>query len=249
MLNGMTLESFLLSIPELPMQVAKRLQEQDGLSEDMANLISSDRSTLSFYENTIQKIQKSLIHESQSIEDTKQIANMTANWLCNDLFALIKSYNFNHSQSKSIEDIEGDRDEASHEYTVSVDYSRVDVARFSSMLVLLLKGSISSTQAKKILSIMFHEDLTSDAATIAQSKGWKLIKDLQELERMCRQVIFDTRNKDQLDQYRKGGKHIRKLSKFYFGEVMSFSGGNAHPEWLEVALEKVLTEANDQKGI
>jgi Asp-tRNA(Asn)/Glu-tRNA(Gln) amidotransferase B subunit len=259
MLNGMTLESFLsTSVPELPMQVTKRLVDQDGLSEDMAHLISSDRSTLSFYESTVKCIHKALQDGPLSAEDAHRIPTITANWLCNDLYALIKgTIMVSRSQTlhpskggKAInEDEDHDDDTSNNDLVPSVEHSRVDVARFSSLLVLLIQGSISSTQAKKILGIMFHEDYTNNAATIAQSKGWKLIKSLQELENMCRQVVFDPRNKDQLDQYRQGGKHIRKLTKFYVGEVMSLSGGNAHPEWLEVALERILIEVNEHKGV
>ena len=246
----MTLESFLsTSVPELPMQVAKRLVEHDTLTEDVAILISSDRHTLSFYETTVNIIKKALENNPVSANDADRIPHIVANWLCNDLYALIKdSITVSRSQQQSQSKTKAGGEDEYHDYAsinlmASMERSTVDAFRFSSLLLMLLQGTISSTQAKKILRIMFYEDMESDAATIARQRGWKLIKDEDELETLCQQVVFDSTNKGQLEQYRMGGKNIKKISKFYLGEVMASCGGNAHPELLQKVLDKVLTDA------
>lgn len=89
---------------------------------------------------------------------------------------------------------------------------------------------------------MYKEDLVSGPKEIADTRGWKLITDSTELKELCRGIILNPANQKQLDQYNQGGKHIKKMKKFFIGKIMSASYGNAHPELLKEALDDTLHE-------
>jgi aspartyl-tRNA(Asn)/glutamyl-tRNA(Gln) amidotransferase subunit B len=141
-----------------------------------------------------------------------------ANWLCNDLFALVK---------------EG---VAEDEY--SVEYSRVSGVQLGQLVAQMVEGSISTTMAKKILNLMYHEELAKSPRLIAEERNLQVITDLDTLEEICKQVI--EQHDSQLEQYKKGGKHVRKMKKFFLGKAMAHSRGNAQPELLSDALDEML---------
>jgi aspartyl-tRNA(Asn)/glutamyl-tRNA(Gln) amidotransferase subunit B len=104
----------------------------------------------------------------------------------------------------------------------------------------LEQGLISTPLGKKILTTMYEEELGKSPRVIAEERGWKVISDMQQLRDICRRVIAE--NEDQLTQFKQGGKHVRKVTKFFVGKAMAASKGNAHPELLQDALIDVLEE-------
>ena len=206
----------------------ERLISQYGISEASAIIITSDRPAIAFFEETIQLCITDL--ENSEGVDKSKIATMVANWLCNDLFALIKE--------SATRDLHG---EDIH-HPISVEYSNVDSTRLAKLMTLIVQETVSTTQAKKLLQVMFSDDLESLPGHIAEKNGWKLITNMDDLKQLCRDVILCERNSKQFDQYKQGGKNIRKMSKFFKGNIMKESKGNAHPELLGKALDLVLHE-------
>jgi aspartyl-tRNA(Asn)/glutamyl-tRNA(Gln) amidotransferase subunit B len=102
----------------------------------------------------------------------------------------------------------------------------------------MVEGSISTTMAKKILNLMYHEELAKSPRLIAEERNLQVITDLDTLEEICKQVI--EQHDSQLEQYKKGGKHVRKMKKFFLGKAMAHSRGNAQPELLSDALDEML---------
>jgi len=236
-LNCDTLEKFLgTNMPELPETALERLMKDYGISESLALIITADRPAIAFFEEAtkicLTEIDKSDVNHTH-------VSTNIANWLCNDLFSLIKDGATNRIES--VEDEEDD-DSASLNHPISVQFSKVSSSKLGSLVALVLSDVLSTTQAKKILGIMYQDDLLSSPLEIAQSNGWKLITDLDELQILCRNVILNPENQKQLEQYKKGGKHVRKMTKFYTGKIMAESKGNAHPEILNEALMKVLDD-------
>jgi aspartyl-tRNA(Asn)/glutamyl-tRNA(Gln) amidotransferase subunit B len=206
-LNGMTLEEFLATtLPELPEQATVRLQEEYGLSHDVALVITGDPPAVQMYELAVKVA-------------GEQLAGTVANWLCNDLFALVK-------------------DSAGGDQFPSVQYSRVNGTQLGELVVMMDEGSVSTTMGKKILACMYHEDIGKEPHQIAEERGWKVISNLDELRTICAQVI--NQHDAQLEQYKQGGKHVRKMKKFFAGKCMAHSRGNAHPELLQDMLEETL---------
>jgi len=157
------------------------------------------------------------------LPQSNKVESNVANWLCNNLFALIKEV--------------GDDDTA-----VSVQNSTVSGKQLGELVVLLLDGTISTPMGKKILRAMFYDDIGKHPRDIAEARNWKVISDAATLERICRDVVMDPANAKQLEQYKKGGKQIQKMEKFFVGKTMGAAGGNAHPELLRDALQNVLQE-------
>lgn len=267
-LEGKTLGEFLSDhLPALPEEEISRLITQYGLSEKMALIISSDRSVICMFENTVEVARQRLLNRTKQTNQSKiskgfdldfwgmhddvvinvkdQRASMStsldyvavavANWLCNDLFALVKESSDRRNEWNDV-------DESGLNHPISMQYSNVTATRLGELLALVLSEMISTTQGKRILKIMFEEDLKLSPAEIMELRGWRMIKDPIELRDLCRCIVMNPSNSKQLDLYRKSGKHVKKITKYFAGKVMMASDGNAHPERMNIALESVLKE-------
>eukprot|EP00553_Chaetoceros_curvisetus_P011852 CAMPEP_0204639156 /NCGR_PEP_ID=MMETSP0717-20131115/41937_1 /ASSEMBLY_ACC=CAM_ASM_000666 /TAXON_ID=230516 /ORGANISM="Chaetoceros curvisetus" /LENGTH=277 /DNA_ID=CAMNT_0051659157 /DNA_START=94 /DNA_END=927 /DNA_ORIENTATION=+ len=234
------LEQFLeAKLPELPEAALVRLMNQYGISEASSLILTSDRPAISFFEEAVRLLIDEL-GESINEETKRQVPIVISNWLCNDLFALIKESAT--TKDGPPEGIDTAESQSSLNHPISVKYSHVDAVRFSSLITLILKGVVSTTQAKKLLQVMYKDDHESLPMSIAEVKGWKLITNPVELRELCRSVVTDERQAKQLEQYRKGGKHVRKMIKFFKGKIMAESKGNAHPEGMAQALQDLMEE-------
>ena len=89
---------------------------------------------------------------------------------------------------------------------------------------------------------MYNEELETEPLAIAEANGWKLISDPVALKALCKNVLTHEKNRKQLEQYKQGGKHVRKMQKFFKGKIMAESKGNAHPELMANALQDVLEQ-------
>ncbi len=237
------LEQFLeAKLPELPEAALVRLMNQYGIAEASSLILTSDRPAISFFEDAVRLSINEQELEGKTIDEEtkKQVPVVISNWLCNDLFALIKE----SATAKDDSPIGGDTVEghSSLNHPISVKYSLVDAVRFSSLITLIMRGIVSTTQAKKLLQVMYKDDHESLPMSIAEANGWKLITDPSKLRELCRNVVTNEKQSKQLDQYRKGGKHVQKMIKFFKGKVMAESKGNAHPEGMAQALQDVLEE-------
>lgn len=258
--NGKTLEEFIENeLPELPEQATMRLMEEYGLNEATALVITSDRPAIEMFEDAVKVCIDALNssdassshddNENQKEKKNDLIAKVPVvigNWLCNDLFALVKesalSRDLNSTKKNNGGSSDSEEEDDGLVHPISMEYSNVDARRLGLLLSLVVDGIVSTTQGKKLLEVMYKEELDTDPQTIADERGWKLISDMNELNRLCEETILDAKNEKQLNQYKQGGKHVRKMKKFFIGKIMASSKGNAHPELLKVALDVTLDE-------
>ena len=220
------------NLPELPEEAINRLMHVYGISEASALIITSDRPAISFFVDSVALCEQELKGDNQI--DTVTVSITIANWLCNDLFALIKE---SASKKEEKESLEG-----ALNHPISVEYSNVSAEQLGSLVALILNETVSTTQAKKLLSVMYTEELNSLPLDIAEQNNWKLISNMDQLKSLCRDVIQHGKNAKQLEQYKLGGKNVRKMTKFFTGKIMAESRGNAHPELMGKALQLVLKE-------
>eukprot|EP00521_Asterionellopsis_glacialis_P008124 CAMPEP_0195288112 /NCGR_PEP_ID=MMETSP0707-20130614/4909_1 /TAXON_ID=33640 /ORGANISM="Asterionellopsis glacialis, Strain CCMP134" /LENGTH=390 /DNA_ID=CAMNT_0040347937 /DNA_START=1 /DNA_END=1173 /DNA_ORIENTATION=+ len=259
MLDGKSLERYLAdALPELPEAATLRLMKQYNIAEDIALVITSDPPALPMYELAVNTalqaieglIPSSLPENSGNIEENRQkIPIMCANWLCNDLFGLVKK---SATKSKSNQqndivqyDISMDNSPDDLIHPISVQYSPVNGKQLGLLISLILEGTVSTTVGKKILGVMFQEESSHELnpRNIAEERGWKMISDPLELRKICEGVILAVQHESQLEQYKKGGKNVWKMKKFFIGKAMKESKGNAHPEILKDTIQTVLEEA------
>ena len=234
--NNMTLKEFVEQhMPESPEVSKARLVNDYGLCEDVADVITGDPPAIALFEETVEtaKTYLAAVQRDEGIATDGRsdhlIPTLAANWLCNDLFALVK---------KSASD--GDADEGALNNPISVEYSTVGGKRLGALVAMVANGSLTTSMAKKVLTIMFEEDLQSFPNDIAQANGWQVISDMDTLIELCEGVVFGTKNASQLEQYKLGGKFLWKIEKFFVGKIMAASKGNAHPELMKEALATVL---------
>eukprot|EP00984_Skeletonema_dohrnii_P028599 scaffold18653_cov142-Skeletonema_dohrnii-CCMP3373.AAC.1 len=233
LLGSKSLEEFLERyMPESAEDATARLVEEYGLGESVAVLIASDPPAIVLFEDAV-SVAKAELGQEDNGDDSVDVSALVANFLCNDLYALIKK--------SAIEEAGDDEDKrATLLNSISVDRSTVDSQRLGLLIAMISNGTLTTSMAKKILTIMYKDDLTSSPGDIATSNGWEVISDMDVLVQLCTDVVHDPKNTKQLEQYKQGGKNTWKIEKFFVGKVMAQSNGNAHPEKMKEALASVL---------
>jgi len=234
----------LQKLPELPEQVITRFINQYGLKEDVACVLVSNHpplETIDFYEAAVKHCVEDLQHEenSPSKKESRDVGPSVANWLCNDLFALLKESSSSH-------------DNADPQSKHKPQYSAISPMQFGSLVAMTLDETVSVRAGKNILSILFtNADITQNPRQVAEQRGWKLLKDSIQLRQICNDVLLN--NQKQLFQYvdavreaRKTGipnKSVSKIEKFLLGKALAVSQGNAHPDLLLSELRQLLLDA------
>lgn len=231
--EGMTnVDAFIRqNLPELPAQAVQRLIQTYGLSEYQANVIAGDPPAIALFDTAMSVITA----EDRNSKQLTTLANTAANFLCNDLFGLVKEQHETLDGSAVVDD------ELDH--SVSVEHSNVSGKQLGELVLLLTEGTISSTMAKKLLVLLYTDRDCQGASPqqVAVDRGFQLITDLVALRQLCRNVIAD--HPEEMNVYRKGGKFVAKMQKLFTGKAMAASRGNAHPERLREVLLECLEEA------
>ena len=226
--SDLSLQQYILSnMPEMPEEAAARIRSVYGLSEDIAGIISNDPPAVGFFEEAVSSARL----EIADGVDPASIPTLVANWLCNDLYALVRRKvleSKNHPEEDSTPD------------DITVELSSVDGNRLGQLVALIANETLTSSMAKRVLNKMFNEGSTSSPSEIATANGWRVIKDMDTLVKLCQSVVFDPQNASQLQQF-KDGKKTWKIEKFFIGKIMAASKGNAHPELLKEALKTALS--------
>ena len=235
-----TVEEFLeQNLPELPDDARERLQDEYGLSEYLAGVITSDPPSIAFFDESVREAKAQLTDISD--REQRKISETTANLLCNELFALVREFEMQRLIEEGLIDSSGGGASDS-----SIRYSRVSGDQLGEVVALVLEGVISNTMAKQLLRVLYSDamegesDVTTSPRTVAKERGFQLIVDADELAALCRAAIES--NPTELEKYKLGGKFATKITKFFLGKAMGASRGNAHPERLNEVLAEVLDE-------
>lgn len=132
-----------------------------------------------------------------------------ANWLTSDLFGLHKNAN------------------------IEILDSPVSSAHLVELLALINKGTISTTIAKNVLSIMFETG--RGAADIVAERGLAVVTDQSAIDSLVDKVI--AANPDPVMQFKNGKTGALQ---FIIGQVMKESKGKAKPDLVrDVVIEKL----------
>ncbi len=237
---GCSLEEYVdklrMDLGESPEDAASRLVQDYGVSTDVAGVITGDPRAILLFEDTVKYAKSELISLNKSdadgkgevvIVDSNALSIMAANWMCNDLFALVKASTSDGGKSQSPESL--------------VDYSNIDGQRLGALIAMVAHGSLTSSMAKKVLSIMFIEGKQDHPKDIVMANGWQVIYDKETLIQLCNSVVFDPKNSSQLDQYKTGEEGKKwKIEKYFAGKIMAASRGNAHPKLMKESLSLVM---------
>src|SRR6202047_4110465 len=112
--------------------------------------------------------------------------------------------------------------------------SPVPPAELAALVGKVESGEINAASGKKVFARMF--DSGKPAAEIISAEGFSQISDAGEIERWCREVI--EKNADNVAKYRAGNEGV---FKFFVGQVIRASRGQANPQTVNETLTRLLS--------
>ncbi|MCA9682524.1 MAG: Asp-tRNA(Asn)/Glu-tRNA(Gln) amidotransferase subunit GatB [Myxococcales bacterium] len=111
----------------------------------------------------------------------------------------------------------------------------IDPAALAALIALVQSGAISRRTGKEVLDKAYDEGLSP--AQIVERDGLRQVSDSGAIEAMVREVM--DQNPAQVQQLRDGKDKVRG---FFVGQVMRKSRGQANPQLVQEALDKLLAE-------
>ncbi len=114
-----------------------------------------------------------------------------------------------------------------------ISESPVTPKGLAELLKLVDSGQITAASGKKVFASMFETG--QPAGKIIAAEGATQISDAGEIERLCREVV--EKNPDNVAKYRAGNEGV---FKFFVGQVMRASRGQANPQLVNETLKRLL---------
>jgi aspartyl-tRNA(Asn)/glutamyl-tRNA(Gln) amidotransferase subunit B len=115
----------------------------------------------------------------------------------------------------------------------SIEASPVSPGALAALVARVESGSITAGSGKNVFATMF--DTGKSAEEIIAAEGLSQIQDSSEIERISREVI--EKNPDNVAKYRGGNEGV---FKFFVGQVMRASRGQANPQIVNDILKRLL---------
>jgi aspartyl-tRNA(Asn)/glutamyl-tRNA(Gln) amidotransferase subunit B len=112
----------------------------------------------------------------------------------------------------------------------------VTPASLAELLGIVERGEITMASGKKVLAAMFAKGKT--AAEIIAAEGLAQITNSTAIEKIARAVV--AKSPENVAKYRSGSEGV---FKFFVGQVMKETRGQANPQLVNEILKKVLTES------
>jgi len=111
----------------------------------------------------------------------------------------------------------------------------VEAAALAELLAKIEKGEITAASGKKVFATMFETG--KRAAEIIAAEGLAQITDTSAIEKIAREIV--AKNADNAAKYRAGNEGV---FKFFVGQVMRETRGQANPQIVNEIVKRVLTE-------
>ena len=112
----------------------------------------------------------------------------------------------------------------------------VEPAALAELLAIVERGEITAASGKKVFATMF--DTGKKAADIIAAEGMSQISDSGAIETIARAVV--AKSPDNVAKYRSGSEGV---FKFFVGQVMRETRGQANPQIVNEILKRVLAES------
>ncbi|HEV2387525.1 MAG TPA: Asp-tRNA(Asn)/Glu-tRNA(Gln) amidotransferase subunit GatB [Candidatus Acidoferrales bacterium] len=111
--------------------------------------------------------------------------------------------------------------------------SRIPPAELAGLIARVERGEITAASGKRVFARMFETG--EPAAKIIASEGLEQIRDSDEIERIAREVV--ERDPANVAKYRAGNEGV---FKFFVGQVMRATRGQANPQVVNETLKRLL---------
>jgi aspartyl-tRNA(Asn)/glutamyl-tRNA(Gln) amidotransferase subunit B len=124
-----------------------------------------------------------------------------------------------------------------HDSDKEIEVSPVSPTALAELLKLVDSGEITAAIGKKVFATMFESG--RNANEIVAAEGLAQISDTSAIERAVREVI--EKNPDNVAKFRSGNEG---LFKFFVGQVMRATRGQANPQAVNEIVRKMLTDTH-----
>jgi aspartyl-tRNA(Asn)/glutamyl-tRNA(Gln) amidotransferase subunit B len=111
----------------------------------------------------------------------------------------------------------------------------VPAAALAELIAKVENGEITAASGKKVFAKMFETG--KSAADVIAAEGLSQISDTGAIERIAREVV--AKNPDNVAKYRAGNEGV---FKFFVGQVMRETRGQANPQLVNEVVKRVLSE-------
>jgi aspartyl-tRNA(Asn)/glutamyl-tRNA(Gln) amidotransferase subunit B len=118
----------------------------------------------------------------------------------------------------------------------TIEECPVAPAALAELLAIMERGEITAASGKKTFSEMF--DTGKTPAEIIAAGGMTQISDSGAIEKIARAIV--AKSPDNLAKYKTGNEGV---FKFFVGQVMRETKGQANPQMVNEILKRVLAEA------
>ena len=201
------LDELRASIPEMPADKRRRFMKEFGVTEAAAVVFAEDRLLAEYYEETVSEIMAENITEAEK----RRGLQIAANYMIADMRGVINSIGINILAFKE----------------------RVTAENMADLIILIIKGELSSRMAKDMLLEMYQSGL--DPRKIIREKGIVQVTDEAIIIEAIKEVI--TANPKAVADYHKGKENA---FQFLFGQTMLKLKGQGSPEVIRGSLKKRL---------
>ncbi len=205
------IERLRVQIPELPAAKRQRFSEEYGLPEsDITNLVNWKELT-EYFEDVVSELKEwvSSEHGAEGPRNLNKLVKSAANWCLQDFSALLNAAKQNPSDSKITQE------------------------NFAELLLLIEKGTISTTAGKQVLLKMFESG--GQPHIIIEDLGLSQVSDTVVIEQAIDAVI--SANSKAVEDYKAGQQ---KSFGFLVGMAMKELKGKGNPALVNEILKKKL---------
>ncbi len=189
-------------IPELPQQKRERFIKEYGLKSDQIEIFIQDHDLANYFEESVSELGEELGGANKKGE----AINTLFNYLTSDIKGL------------------------TNELEIGINLLNIAPENFADLIVLIIKGEISSRIAKDLIREMHKSGV--DPRQIIKEKVWNQVFDEAEIEKIIQEVINE--NPSAVEDYKKGKQNI---IQFLIGKAMAKLKGRGNPEKLKELLE------------
>jgi len=199
------------TMPELPQDKRKRLEEEYALPKDQIEILVKNKDLGEYFEKVASEIREWIHSENIILDSTqlKKLYRLGANYIITELQKLTK-------KSDKEETIE-----------------KITAENFAELIKMIYVSEISSSAAQKILKIMYKTG--GDPSDIAKKEELLQLSDSSDIEGVIETIV--KQNTKVVEDYKKGKENALQ---FLIGQVMKETKGQANPQIVQEILYKKL---------
>ena len=201
-------------LPELPRAKRVRFQEEYGFKADDVKQMIDSPSLAAFTEHTMMEL-AGWLQAKPEIDEENVLEHRKK------LAKLVASWLLNKLMGLLVE------------RKISVRTMKVSPENFAEFITLLADGKLTGNKGLEVLGAML--DSGGDPSHIMEDLGAQRLDDVTALAELVETVIEE--NPSEVERYKNGEE---KLLKFFVGQVMKASRGNADPALTEKVLKEKL---------